>query len=144
MIETAQDTLAGGGIFFQFQGWSLQVDSQRQMTNGTIGLQTEVSESIKNGEVAMTHAIVQGGFQILLDAFPVKNMPTLGTNGILGDVVTKPANGCFTLFLTLECLCVCLTLQNQVWVASHLSHTCEPGSPSTSAHVRFKNGRLTR
>lgn len=65
------------------------------------------------------------GAQILLDAFPVKDMSAFRLYSVFCDVIAKSANGCFTGFVLEECSGIILTFQNEVRMASHLPHTCQ-------------------
>lgn len=53
-------------------------------------------------------------------------MMTLGLNSVLGEVIAEPTNGRFAEFLaTKESVAIALAAENQVGVASHLTHTGE-------------------
>lgn len=73
-----------------------------------------------------THGLLDSGVQVLLDALPVEDMPTLCLNCIFGDVVAKATDSCFADVLGRKGTRIVLTAQNQVRMASHLSHAGEP------------------
>ncbi len=72
----------------------------------------------------ITDLIFENNLQILFNAFPIKDMSALCLNRIFGDLVTDPANSCFSNFFN-ELIGVCLAAKYQIRMACHLSHTCQ-------------------
>ena len=48
---------------------------------------------------AVTYRLLDGGVQILLDALTVEDVPTLGLNGIFGDIIADSAHRCLAHIL---------------------------------------------
>jgi hypothetical protein len=80
--------------------------------------------------------VFHGAVDVLDDALSVEDVAALGLNGIFGQVETDPANRCFSFVVRHELAGVRLTSENQIWMASHLSHACKPEERSIQMHVR--------
>ena len=77
-----------------------------------------------------TYRIIERRVKVLPDALSVEDMTALGLNGIFGNVVTQSADGSFTQLLRREHTSVSFALENEIRMASHLSHSREPETMS--------------
>ena len=77
-----------------------------------------------------TYRIIERRVKVLPDALPVKDMTTLGLDGIFGNVVTQSTDSSFTQLLRREHTGVSFALKNEIRMASHLSHSREPETMS--------------
>lgn len=67
------------------------------MANWAVGLQIGMLERVSSErqEVEANRFLHCGG-QILSDAFPIKDMMTLGLDSVLGELVAESAYSCFS------------------------------------------------
>jgi hypothetical protein len=65
------------------------------MTNRAIRLRQYCVRNVPSQTVVNTHSILNGGGQILPNAFSVEDVSTLGLDGILCEIITKSTDGGF-------------------------------------------------
>lgn len=76
-VDSANDTLTGFCVLFEFQRRCLQVNRQRDMTNRTCGLKTGSINASEVKQVMSPDLSFNAGPDVLLDALTVEDMPAL-------------------------------------------------------------------
>jgi len=69
--------------------------------------------------------LFNSSFDVLFDAFTVKNVPALRLNGILCNVIADTADGGFSDLIRAKRVGVCFALEHEIGMASHLPHSSE-------------------
>ena len=84
-----------------------------------------------------TYHGLDGGFKILLDALTVEYVVALRLDSIFSELVAETTHSAFSCFVCEEDSGIVLAAQNKVRMASHLTHTREPGEMVSNAHPQL-------
>jgi hypothetical protein len=86
---------------------------------------TKIISVSESKQVMSPDLLFDSSLDVLLDAFTVKDMPTLRLDGVLGNVIANAADGGFSDIFRVERLDVCFALEYEIGMTSHLPHSGE-------------------
>jgi hypothetical protein len=131
-VKSAQHPLTGGHVFRQLKRGRFEVDREGQMTDRAGRLRAggdanTIEQRCKRENRAETYVVFNSCVDVLRDALSVEYVTTFGLDSVLGYVAANSTHCRLPFVLVYEHASILLTANDKIGMASHLSHTCQPG-----------------